>query len=646
VTTFRRALEQRDRGAYAILYAVLLTVMVGIAALVLDLANLRLDRRANRAAADSAAIAAAAQLGQAASNPRDACEKAVHYAEANLGITSPGANTCASTFPAAAAAVESACAAGGKLVAEDVPSYPAGSTPDRDTFRIEVSWPIPNDDPLMTNPDRENSTTIVQAVSAKDGKPCARMGVEVIQRGQFLFAGIFGFSGQTTSSHSVGLSGVGETGDVAAPLVVLDRSSCDALVVGGGANVVVAADPGGNFGGTITIDSDGSGGDVDCNGGKTVISAPSNNNHLWALDSPTGPKAQIQVYAPAFTAQAPSPPGRAYDASDILGCTGGGPTIADMGGAGVCPIPTPRSNRVTDAPWANRYNCTQATAADCDHEGDFPAVGPYDFVDQWVDYATTIASTPPAGWTVLSGGDCTVSGDQQFADDVYADCDTLKVDGTMAVTGQLIARNDLAVNGTIAVTGQLIAGNDFAVKGCLLINYDDNFGQCATLPAPVITPGQDGGNVYVGGDLSSIGSEATMMIGQAFVYLAGRLDWSATHGLVSWTAPYGSQSNCQPAVSSGEAPSPACFEDLGLWSPYAASETSPHVLGGGANIQVDGTLFMPTGKFDFAGGTVNAQDNAQFVAKRLGLHGSGTLTMVPNIERSTSVPGSGGSLIR
>jgi Putative Flp pilus-assembly TadE/G-like len=308
VSSFRRALEQRDRGAYAILYATLLTVMVGIAALVLDLANLRLDRRENRAAADSAAIAAAAELGQAASSPRDACEKAMHYAEANLGITTPGANTCAATFPVAEAQVTAACAAGTKLVAEDIASYPPGSAPDRDNFRIEISWPVPDDDRLMTDPDRENSTTIVQGVSAKDGKPCARMGVEVIQRGEFVFAGIFGFSGQTTSSHSVGLTRVGETGDVPAPLVVLDRNSCDALVVGGGGSVVVAADPGGDFGGTITIDSDGSGGDVGCNGGKTVISAPSNNNHLWALDSPTGQEAQVQVFASAFTAQAPVRP--------------------------------------------------------------------------------------------------------------------------------------------------------------------------------------------------------------------------------------------------------------------------------------------------------------------------------------------------
>jgi Putative Flp pilus-assembly TadE/G-like len=628
VSTFRRALEQRDRGAYAILYAVLLTVMIGIAALVLDLANLRLDRRANRAAADSAAIAAAAELGQAASSPREACEKAVHYAEANLGVTTPGANTCAADFPAAANEVAAACAVGAKLVAEDVPSYPPGSTPDRNSFRIEVSWPVPDDDWLMTDPDREDSTSIVQGISAKDGKPCARMGVEVIQRGQFVFAGIFGFSGQTTSSHSVGLSGVGATGDVPAPLVVLDPTSCNALVVGGGGSVVVAADPGGDFGGTITIDSDGSGGDVDCNGGRTVISAPSNNGHLWALDSPTGQKAQIQVFGAAFTAQSPSPPGLAYDASDILGCTVGGPTIADMGGAGVCPIPTPRNNRVTDAPWVNRYNCTQATAADCHHEGDFPAIGPYDYVDQWVDYVTTVESALPAGWTPLSGSDCTVSGDQQFTD-VYADCDTLQINGNMAVTGQLIARGNVNV------------------KGCLLINYGtNNFGQCATLPAPIITPGADGRNVYVGGDLSSTGSDSTMMIGQAFVYLAGRLDWSATHGLVSWTAPYGSQSSCQPAAGNGKPPSPACFEDLGMWAPYAAGEASPHALGGGADIRVDGTLFMPAGKFEFSGGTVNTQDNAQFVAKRLGLHGSGTLTMVPNIERSTSVPGSGGSLIR
>lgn len=633
---FRCGLEQKDRGAYAILYAMLIMVMVGITGLVLDLATLRLDRRANRAAADSAVVAAAAHLGQAGSDPREACQKAVSYAEANLAITTPGANTCATTFPTAEADVEAACAANRKLVAEDVPSYPAGSAPDRDRFRIEVSWPVPDTDPLMTDPDRENTTSIVQGISSRDGDPCQRMAVEIVQHDDFAFAGIFGFSGQTTSSRSVGLSDVGGVGEVPAPLVVLDEHSCDALVVNGGGgggdtSVVVQADPSGKFGGLIALDSDAadSAGDIDCTGGKTVISSPSSQGHIRVLDGAGNAKGAIQVYAPAFTAALPSPPGRAYDPADV--CTGGVPTSND----GVCPIPTPRQNRVTAAPWVDRYNCA-TTPTDCNGEGELPILDRYDFITQWTQFSQSLSPGPT--WTNLTN--CTINGDVTVTDAyAYTDCPTLRIDGgaTLSVGGTLLARHDLDIRGKLSVGGNLVVLGSVDVKDCLLINFSD-FAQCSGLPPKVTTPGLDGGNTYIGGDLTSTGANANLMIDQAFVYLNGRLDWGATGGFVSWVAPYGSQSTCSIAPS----PSPACFEDLALWVAGSGSAG----FQGGACVRVDGTFFLPAREFSFKGSTCQDMDRAQFVAKRLVLGGGGTLTMTPNMKRSTPIPGSGGGLIR
>jgi Putative Flp pilus-assembly TadE/G-like len=615
--------ESRDRGAYAVLYAVLITVIVGIAALVLDLATLRLDRRANRAAADSAAIAAAAELGQAANNPRDACLKAVSYAEANLGITAPSANTCAATFPASDVGVAAACALGTKLIAEEVPAYPAGESPDRDRFRIEISWPVPDDDPLMTDPDRENTTTIVQGISSQDGKPCQRMAVEIVQRGDFSFAGIFGFSGQTTSSRSVALSDVGETGEVAAPLVVLDETACRALILEGSGEVVVAADPAGEYGGAIAVDSDGS----DCGGGSndTVIVA-SNNNNLWALDTPSGAKAQIQVMSQAFL---PSPPGKAYNAADVAGCLGGSSNVDQLRAwdTNVCPIPTPRDRRVTAVPWVDRYNCPADSPAACGHEDDFPPVGPYNFVDQWTSWATTTAPTLPEisqDWDRLEGGECRVTGTDPHPKDVYADCDTLRIDGTLAVKGKLVVRGDVDVQG-----------------GCLWVG-DEPEGTCSALP-PLVDPlasGDDPGPVYIGGDLS-VSSRGSLIVRKAFVYVAGNVD-VATTGLVSWVGPYNQQLTCVPAASVASAPSGGCFEDLALWANGSTAST----VDGPSNMPVDGTLFVPNAEFEFGGGTSLPQDRAQLVAKRLRLRGSGTLWMVPNIKRSTPVPGSGSTLIR
>ncbi|HKE51342.1 MAG TPA: pilus assembly protein TadG-related protein, partial [Actinomycetes bacterium] len=154
-----------DRGAYAVLYAILVVLLVGVVALVIDLATLRMDRRTNRAAADSAALAGSSALGRSGVNPIAACEQAMNYVEADLEAS--GTDNCASVF---AGSPMTQCSAG---VAKTATEAVAGRT-------VKVTWPVPNGSALL-DPDQEDwpGADVTQLVSSKDGVPCQRVAVEI-----------------------------------------------------------------------------------------------------------------------------------------------------------------------------------------------------------------------------------------------------------------------------------------------------------------------------------------------------------------------------------------------------------------------------------------------------------------------------------
>lgn len=92
----------RDTGAYAILFAMLLVVIVGTASVVVDLALMRESRAQTRSAADAAVSAGAAALNAVdaqESSPRLACEQAWAYLLENLGSLDDESGDCLA-FPA------------------------------------------------------------------------------------------------------------------------------------------------------------------------------------------------------------------------------------------------------------------------------------------------------------------------------------------------------------------------------------------------------------------------------------------------------------------------------------------------------------------------------------------------------------------
>jgi hypothetical protein len=650
-----------DEGAFAILYAVLVVVLIGVVSLVIDLGSMRSDRRTNRAAADSGAIAGSQALGQGAPDPKTACRKAMRFAEASLGL-GPGADNCATKWPDATYV----CTTTPKTASEVIRGR-----------RIEVTWPVLDSDPLLQQPDLERwtATPIGQGVGTTDGPACRRVGVAIAQDRVFPFSGAWsGVSHQRTSdSHSVGLTEYDfENGLEPAPLVVLDRTSCNALTVGGGGGVTVG-NSGDGHSGLIAIDSDGSGvpsginGEDSCTGGKKVINAPSAGNHLWALDG-TDPvtgltvPARISMYALAGTFAgnavngniAASPPN-----GDMTNCTNQKTTVAwlALGSSAphICPVPEPGAP-VTSAPWAGRYNCSgsepdlpAATTAPAsaprfgcyEPDPDNPLPQPGDYIDQWWRYANGTApmsfanqlnSSTSTAWM----NNCKITADHTFTGSTYSTCANLQTSNGVQVS---------FTGGPVVMTGSFSPSN----SSCVLFN-DTNAGHCNTKFAPAAPFGPDGGNVYIGGDMNFAGS-AALTVNQTFVYLGGKLSIS-TSGVVNWIAPYASSAtpadSCLAATSTTTAPSAGCFDSLGLWSRYNATQTMSNKdeMTSTADVVVDGTLFMPRGYFKFGGGAVNTQDRAQFVALRLELRGQGELNMTPNAKRTTLIPRVIGSLIR
>ncbi|MCI0686431.1 MAG: pilus assembly protein TadG-related protein [Sporichthyaceae bacterium] len=637
-----------DRGAYAVLYAMLVVVFIGLVSLVLDLGLLRMDRRTNRAAADAAAVAGSAALGQGGNSPVKACQDAMRYAEISLS-SSVGADNCESVF-------------GGAITCTDA-TVAATATEVVDGRTISITWPVLDNSPLLTDPDREHSigTTLTQPNSSQDGDPCQRIAVQITQQRQLAFAAIWSWSEVTTSSHSVGLADEGGRGGAISPLVTLDPTICRALQVNDASLTVQASADGELQPGEVSVDSDGTGSGCTTSRAVTV---------------PNGGSIDVQ-------GSASGAPGHIYTLEDnptYPGCTP------------LCPTPEHRPDPVTDAPWRDRYNCDDAAPEGCANKGANNAnlPSPHDYVDQFVSYdparppfaiplANCLIDTDEvflSRQAVCPGtdpleieagseleiigsleviGELNVSGWLEVSGDLYVDpSDHIEVTGgTIVVGGTLTIRDlpggfDLEVsgNGRVSVFEGMFIDDDIRVSsGCVIVSkrLSDCVGWTAAA-TPLGATDTDG--VKLGGDLSVFGS-GQVVFDQTFLYVDDDIEVTTSTGQVVFVAPYRQQhtSECIPS-NTGGLPTSGCFEDLAVWA-AGISDPLPafdHVLTGNSNTYIDGTIYDPNRRITLFGDFPVL--TAQLVADQVWLEPGSELTLIGDGDRSTLVPRSGGSLIR
>lgn len=571
-----QASQRSERGAVLVIAALLLTALMAVAAIVVDLGNMRGMRSANQTAVDFAALAA----GEALSHPegpdaQTACVDAVRYLRLNADGLEDLDIDCAQ--------LPSVCIDPNPFVEATDPEQVSDSTDDYDVI---ITYPVAKE--LISDPSTTGGARIT------DGTRCERMMVEVEQRSSTYFAGVIGWDEVTTRARAV-VRQIPERADQVPSLWLLDPYGCDVLTVQGGAQVTAGV-PG--FGGLISLDSDGMGtqGGTGCGGNSFTVDVGGSGSLLEAFPTDVYPPGRITLYA-MWPGQdgCGDPDGNVYacDPSDVANDT-------------LQPEPTRRPRRATRAPVDHQFNCrtddTPITSYP-DYHGlpiEQCAGGSGDYIDQ---LRRGVGETgAPAGFNTLGGGDCSGRSEPLVLDgNWFVDCSNFRVDSGSDVTfngGNVIFDGGIQMNGG-TLTFNSANPNENLSEECLSqITWclDESSAQAAW--------------VYLrSGDIVLTGGSG-LVINQTAVYQHDGHFRIAGGSPPIWSAPT-------------EGP----FTSLSVWS---EQESSRYNINGGASMELTGIFFTPEARpFSLSGGAPLLPQQAQFISYRAAIAGGAILTLAP-----------------
>lgn len=634
-----RRLEGRDGegGAFAVLYATLVIVLLAFAAIVVDVSAVRQDRRLNRSATDSASLGGVGLLDwtvPGGAQPYAACLKAWDYLATTLRIAKP-AGRCGAFQSLTQAQVIDKCRAG--FNTEIVDDRTVGSR------RFRIAWPIPDTGGSgFLNPDLAPGSLGAQpANGTSDGDPaafgCDRLGVAIFEDQAFRLASAFGSRSTTTQVHSVAMitPQAGPPEDVAA-LNVLNPTQCQSLVTTGNGKVTVgptldnqglAVGPG-----IIAVESSGT---ANCNGQSKVIDPTTGQGSRICASATTigdglcdgnglilshaldpgsdATKAYNTAAVPANLSPMPTPERvvhgwlpvtKRYGCDSLPGDCQAPPTnyirelVAAYGGNG--------------SPGASHYSASQAPYTD-------PYTGAFDSPAELCPGGNGVSTI-----VILTPGNH------------YANCDLkITAGGTVIVQG-----------GTLVVRGAL----SISSSGCLVMNTlvttcpTGVAGSGVTVTTPV--PPVSDAILFVQGNgcpnTACFDNAGHLVIPQTFVYVEGNspLNQSST-GLTLWTAPGAGARDgsglttleraCGATASTdaNEDCMNSRFARLAFWDEYAAPSTKAHQFAGQGNLNVVGIFFTPRAYFNFTGGGGYTGSAAQFWTDQLNVNGGANLGLSP-----------------
>lgn len=583
-----------ERGASLIILAFSMVLLLGIAAVAVDLAGLRLDRRADRLASDAAVTAGVRAMDPfSGTGAPEACKVAWDYLLLNLEDlpSTPAPANCDTVFA-------TAC---DPLVAREVSAT-------IDNYSFVITHPVPDNHDLMGD----------QAIEPQiDGAACQRLGVTATRSRPHTFARVLGFDTGSTTVRSVGRS-VAEAGDSeVVPLLVLEPIDCPALYTTGQGKVTVSYDTASETPGFIVVDSNAS----TCGSSNpySIESQGTQKGWIRAIPVPSPPiPSAILSYAMAGIGSAD--PSAAYnpdnltepvDPSDITD-----PTEPAESRFRLYPEPQAIGQRVTRAPLDWRYNCQTGYPdypLDLSNPGlggieilDCPNIatdGPY--IDQHEAAYGTGQPLPVSFKSWLGEGyTCNVGSDiGPLSGDWHIECP-----GGLVVNGATVTFDD----SNIVMDG----GIDLRSTAVLEINKD-----LTTSHFIYVREGTNGTILKR--------AQASLALDRTFVYLEnGAVDLRAGAGGVTWTAPDDLSYD---------------FDDLALWS----EGRFPHEISGQAGNELTGTFFTPFAEpFRLGGQGTQEQFAAQFITRRLELSGQAFVKMVPDPDKTTPIPIRAVKLIR
>jgi hypothetical protein len=581
-------MERRDhgeKGASLILVAAAMMLLIGAAALAVDLGVLRADIRSDRLAADAASLAGVGQINPFSSpDAVAACEAAWDYALLNLG--DEGA---VGSAPDCGAAFSGPCSPG------DIRQEPGTAGP----YTITISQPVPDGHALMGT----------QALDPDiDGSPCQRLGVTIERSRPHTFARVLGFDSNTTTVNSVARSTTRPGEDEIVPLLLLEPLDCAAMYTSGDGKITVTYNDTTKTPGIIVVDSNAS----TCGPSNpySIDAKGTINGWIRAIPVPGEdiPSA-ILSYALSDGSLASFDPGDLDDDPDVLD------------NDRLFPIPTPAFDRITRKPLDWRYDCRSGyplyplVASNPSGPGIQIPDCPFSKPPHISNHRATYDSGVPVGFQswIAEGYSCSPNGA------------TISVAGNWHIDCPPSGPNDI---GLTVVGGSVTIDGNVLMDGGLDLRNDGRFTVNPSNSSDVF--------VYVRDGLIIKRSFATLILNRTFVYLGdGAVDIRA-----------GSSDPCDAPIPVGicwSAPEGGDFEDLALWS----EANLAHQIGGQGGNNLTGTLFTPNAEpFSLDGQGAQLQFRAQFVTRRLEVKGTAVVEMTPDPERTTPIPVRAVDLIR
>lgn len=603
---------REEQGASLVIVALSVTALMLIVAIVIDLGATRVDRRAGQTAIDSAVASAGKTFAE--DDIGLACQAGLAYLSATLNV-SPFTFTAGSCATFTAAQCQN-------TTSREV-------TARSSNYTVRIQNPVLNDSALMRGASVIGGGEI--PLTTSDIEPCDRIGMELLTSGKSFFGGIAGADTRSSSVHAVAALS-GEPGELRPiNLLILNRTKCDSLLVSGTTTKLVVAMPKDepNEPGVIGIDSFGTA-SPSCNGSTAATvsinggSTPAAGTTILAQgpcpSSTSLDCGRIDVYAPFGDGDCAAP---SVESDDIPACNQQNGTIT--------PDVTASPSQYTRARLDYEYNCKASYGPGDAAEAwwnvqpipgcPFTSTSP-PHVDNLLAFAESATTSPPAGWTVLSGSDCNPTSVDHPPGNYIVDCASgsgYKVGETVRFTG-----GNVIFTGKVDVTGGTLSFNSCAATtpSSCPSSASITWSRGATFNPNEWSP--QAAWVYAD-DLFSVGS-ANLEFNNTTLFLgsSGSFGQNSDGAGVRWVAPD------EGTVDSSAGP----FDDLALWT----EGTSTHAFRGGGSSYFEGLFFGGLAPFAFSGGNNLTLDEAQFVADTLSFSGGATFTMSPVGSRTKDFP--------
>jgi hypothetical protein len=553
-----------DRGAVLVMASLLLTGLMVMAAIVVDLGHMRGMRRSSQSLVDFAALAAGEAMSAQEPDGPGGCVDAARY----LRLNAPGLDEL-------------------DLACETLPSVCEDFTQPK-----TVSWANGEYDVAVTYPvsNAMIGDSLTGGARADDGQPCERLMVAVERRSSSFFGGILGQSELETAARAV-IRQIPEKADQIPSLWLLEPYRCDALTVSGGSRVTAGIP---NFGGLISLDSDGSA----CTGNNSfVVDVSGTNSLLQAFPTDVFPPGRIELVAMKPGQQGCADPNGNKNACEPADVNSEPPRLA--------PEPTRRPARATRAPVDYRFNCRNESTPNTGYPSYHgltidPCTGDSgDYIDQLVSVALT---GTPTGFSVKSGAYCNKpAGYWPIDGNTIIDCSTFNVGNGTEIDftgGNVIFTGDIRVasGGTLRFNTANATSNLSA--WCLTHVTGACVGESSAAAAWVF---QRSGDIDMSGGLFDANHVTLYQHGGYF---------RMTGGLPVWSSPT-------------EGP----FTSLAYWS---EADSSRFQITGGAAMELTGIFFMPGAHpFTLNGGSPLVPQQAQLIARSAAISGGANLTLAP-----------------